>query len=350
MKKILILGAGAIGASVAANFAQAKIPHLIIDPWHDLINTIRTVGIRINCENEIYQSEALKAIHLSELANRPYETFDIVFLASKAGEALWLSQFILPYLHQNSMVVVLMNGMMNQEIAQIIGPQRVIGCVLELSAESFEPGIIKRKTPTSRTWMALGELDGQMTPRLEEVRDLLKHVANVDLTDNIEGAKWTKLVSNAMILAPFAMIRAESYDALQLAHMQNLIYEIGIESIAVGKALNYQLEGIFGLSSQEMGDNPKIISEKLVATLLGHIGKKSQNAVTQDVIKKRRTETPYLNGLIVNEGQKHGIPTPANKAIVEVMSQIEQGKINATIENIELAISLFNSYKSPPIH
>ena len=56
MKKILILGAGAIGASVAANFAQAKIPHLIIDPWHDLINTIRTVGIRINCENEIYQS------------------------------------------------------------------------------------------------------------------------------------------------------------------------------------------------------------------------------------------------------------------------------------------------------
>ena len=345
MKKILILGAGAIGSSVASNFAQANIPHRIIDPWPDLVKTLRSSGVRINCEDEIYQSPPLNAIHLHELAGLPFDTFEIVFLASKAGEAKWLSQFILPYLHEKSMVVVLMNGMMNYEIANIIGIDRVIGCVLELSAESFEPGLIKRKTPPSRTWMALGELNGLITPRLEEVRELLKHAARVDVTSNIEGAKWTKLVSNTMVLAPFAMIRAASYEALQLPQMKNLILEIGIESIAVGQALQYQLEGIFGLSNEEMGDNPKTIADKLVTTLLGHIGKKSQNAVTQDVIKNRRTETPYLNGIIVKEGLRCGVPTPANQAIVEVMSRIEQQEIIANIDNIDLAISLYNSYK-----
>ena len=343
-KKIAILGAGAIGASVCANFSQAGIEHWIIDPWPDVIDVMRTQGLLITSADGDLSTGPLQAIHLHELAGMPINYFDIVFLASKAGDAKWLSEFILPYLHPSSMVVVLMNGMMNQEVAKIVGEERTIGCVLELSAESFQAGVIKRKTPPARTWMGLGELDGKLTPRLEEIKALLQHVATVDITTNIEGAKWTKLVTNAMVLAPFAMLRAESYEALQLTHMRDLVLQIGIETIAVGQALGHQLEGIFGLSDSEMEQEPRVIAEKLVTTLLGHIGKKSQNAVTQDVIKKRRTETPYLNGLVVRHGMRLGIPTPANQAIVEVMRQIEQQMIPANISNINLAIALTKSF------
>ena len=344
MKKIAILGAGAIGGCVSANFSQAGIDHWVIDPWPAVIDVVRTQGLKITSSDGDFQSAPLKAIHLHELASLPIDYFDIVFLASKAGDAKWLSEFILPYLHSSSMVVVLMNGMMNQAVAKIVGEDRTIGCVLELSAESFEAGLIKRKTPPARTWMGLGELDGQLTPRLDEIKSLLQHVTTIDITTNIEGAKWTKLVTNAMVLAPFAMLRAESYEALELPHMRNLVLQIGIETIAVGQALGYQLEGIFGLSDSEMKQEPQVIAEKLVTTLLGHIGKKSQNAVTQDVIKKRRTETPYLNGLVVQHGMSLGIPTPANQAIVEVMRQIEQRIIPANISNIDLAIALTKSY------
>jgi len=142
------------------------------------------------------------------------------------------------------------------------------------------------------------------------------------------------------------MLKAESYEALQLPHMRDLVLQIGVETIAVGQALGYQLEGIFGLSDSEMEQEPQVIAEKLVTTLLGHIGKKSQNAVTQDVIKKRRTETPYLNGLVVQHGMRLGIPTPANQAIVEVMRQIEQHIIPANISNIDVAIALTKSYST----
>ncbi len=343
-KKIAILGAGAIGGCVSANFSQAGIEHCIIDPWPEVIDVMRKQGLYITSVAGDYSTGPLQAIHLHELAGLPIDHFDIVFLASKAGEAKWLSELILPYLHPSSIVVVLMNGMMNQDIAKIVGSDRTIGCVLELSAESFQAGVIKRKTPPSRTWMGLGELDGQRTPRLEEIKNLLSHVATVDITTNIEGAKWTKLVTNAMVLAPFAMLKAESYEALQLPHMRELVLQIGIEAIAVGQALGYQLEGIFGLSNEEMGQDPKVIAEKLVSTLLEHIGKKSQNAVTQDVIKKRRTETPHLNGLISQHGMRLEIPTPANRAIVELMRQIEQQIIPANLSNIDLAIALTKSY------
>jgi len=343
-KKILILGAGAIGGCVSASFSQANVEHLILDPWSDLIDVIKERGFLIHLPEDTFQTPPLRAIHIHELASINTE-FDIVFLAAKAGEARWLSELILPYLHPRSMVVVLMNGMMNQDVAGIVGQDRTIGCVLELSAESFQAGQIKRKTPPSKTWMCVGELDGQLTPRLEVVRQLLQHVATVDVTTNIEGAKWTKLITNVMVLAPFAMLRAESYEALNIPQMHQLVLQIGKEAITVGQALGYQLEGIFGLTKEDMGHDPIEISEKLVNTLLGHIGKKSQNAVTQDIIKKRRTETPYLNGLVVRHGKAHSIPTPANQAIVEVINQIEQGKIPACIENIDLAITMTQSLK-----
>ena len=41
-------------------------------------------------------------------------------------------------------------------------------------------------------------------------------------------------------------------------------------------------------------------------------------SLLQDVMRKRRTEIEYLNGYVVAEGRKAGVPTPLNEAIVEV--------------------------------
>jgi ketopantoate reductase len=89
-----------------------------------------------------------------------------------------------------------------------------------------------------------------------------------------------------------------------------------------------------------MVGSPAQISEKLVETLIGHIGKKSQNATTQDVIKGRKTETRFINGLIVEKGQELNIACPANQAICKIMQQIENHTLTAEHSNIEYACSL----------
>lgn len=339
--KILVLGCGAIGSNIAADLILAGYPITVADPWPELVEVIRIRGLKIILPEHVIQTPPIEALHLSDFA-RLNPRFDVIFLAAKAQDAKWLCEFIHPYLKDDGILIPLMNGMMNSVIAQVIGKSRLIGSVIELSAESFEAGIITRKTPHAKTWMAVGELDGQRTQRLGLVQELLSHTAKVDISEHIENAKWTKLVTNAMILAPFAMLKATSYDALSDSTMQKLVLKIGEEAIAVGHAQGYQLEEIFGLSKTDMLASPTVIAKRLVDTLVGHIGKKSQNATTQDILKGRTTETHFINGLVVTKGIEEGLLTPANQAICQIIKAIELQELTAGPENIQRASQLAN--------
>jgi 2-dehydropantoate 2-reductase len=68
-KKIAILGAGAIGASVCANFSQAGIDHWIIDPWPDVIEVMKKQGLHITSADGDFSTGPVQAIHLHEEAN-----------------------------------------------------------------------------------------------------------------------------------------------------------------------------------------------------------------------------------------------------------------------------------------
>ena len=336
---IAVLGAGAIGSNVAADLAMAGYRPTVIDPWPAQVDALRTFGLKVQLPDGELQCPPLDAYNLCDMA-RLRRDFDVVLLAVKAQDARWMAEFIAPYVKSSGVVVGLMNGMMDDTIAGVIGHSRTVGCVLELSAESFEPGRVRRKTPRARTWIALGELDGRMTARLLELQSILSNVAHVDLTSNIAGAKWTKLVANTIILAPFAMLGADSYDALREPDMLAFAVRIGKETIAVGQALGYRLEPVFGLTADEMGDEPGTIAEKLATTLAGHVGKKSRNAVLQDHIKGRRTETNQLNGLVVTQGRAVGIATPANEAVATITQRKERGELEPAPTNLALARAL----------
>ena len=66
-----------------------------------------------------------------------------------------------------------MNSLNDDFIASIIGRERTVGCVIELSAEIFTPGTVQRNTTRTGTWFAVGELDGSITPRLKEIQSIL---------------------------------------------------------------------------------------------------------------------------------------------------------------------------------
>jgi 2-dehydropantoate 2-reductase len=338
---IVIVGAGAIGSTVASDLDAAGYRPTVVDPWPAQVDALRARGLKVLLPDGEWQSSPLDAWHLCDMAGLRRE-FDFALLAVKAQDARWSAEFIKPYIKSDGVVVGLMNGMMDDAIAGIAGRARVIGCVLELSAEGFEPGVVRRKTPRARTWIGLGELDGSMSTRLKRLQSILGHVARVDLTSNIAGAKWTKLVTNSMILAPFAMLGAESYDALRDPEMLAFVVRIGRETIAVGHAMGYRLEPIFGLTSDEMAGEPDAIAEKLATTLVAHIGGKSRNAVMQDHIKGRRTETLYLNGLVAAQGRDAGIATPANEAVVTITQRIERGELKAVPANLAVALALID--------
>jgi 2-dehydropantoate 2-reductase len=337
-RNLVVLGAGAIGCNVVTDLARAGHCPVVVDPWPAQIEALRSKGLHITLPDTEEHAPPVEAVHMCDFASlkRTYDTYDVALITMKSQDARWMAEFIRPHLAPDAVVVGLMNGMNDETIASVVGRERTVGAVIELAAELFVPVQTRRKTPRERTWFALGELDGSMTPRLQMLRDLLSSCAQVTTTSNIAGAKWTKLVTNSMVLSPFAMLGVQSYEATQDPAIFDFIRRIGRETIAVGRAHGFELEPIFGLTAAEFGDSPDAIVDKLVTTLVGHIGKKSRNTAFQDLLKKRRSETDYINGLVVDLGRAAGIATPANQAVVDIVHRIERGELGPSVENMGL--------------
>jgi len=333
-RKIAVLGAGAIGSSVSADLTKAGYDITVIDQWPAQVEALRTTGLHIQMADGDVKV-LIRAHHLCDLASVNLE-FDIVLLAVKSYDHRWMAEFIKPYLKADGVLVGVMNGMNDDSIASIVGRNRTLGCCIELSAEIFTPGLVQRNTTHQGTWFAVGELDGLYTPRVKEIQSILSHVARCDVTGNIYGAKWTKLIANTMTMGPHGVLGLRNGEAAELPGMADIAVQIGRESVAVGTALGYRIEPIFGLRADEFAGSG---DENLATTrnaLMRHVGSRSRTAPIHDHIKGRKSEMEFITGLVTKKGKELGIPTPFNDAVVGIDRQINKGEIKMDRSNFEL--------------
>jgi len=331
-KKIAVLGTGAIGSSVGADFTKAGYDVVLIDQWPAHVEAMKSNGLHIKMPDEELHVR-VRAFHLCELCSTQPQ-FDIVFLTAKSYDTLWMVQFIKPYLKEDGVLVSLQNSINDEWISPIIGYQRDIGSVLELSAEVFEPGQVKRNTNQKKTWFALGELHGRMTPRLKEIAEILGHAGRVDMTTNIWGAKMSKLVVNSMISGVGGVFGLTTWALIQRPELIEISIRVGKESLRVGTTLGYNMEPIFGMSAEDLQGSTDDVLKKSILTLVSHTGQESRSMIFQDILKKRRTETDYINGVIVKKGKEAGVPTPFNEAVASVVKEIELGKAEPDVSNV----------------
>ncbi len=336
-KKIAVLGAGAIGSSVGADLTKAGHNVVLIDPWPAHMEAMKANGLRVVMSDEDLHTP-VRAYHLCEVCTLNQQ-FDIVLLAAKSYDTCWMAEFIKPYLKPDGVLVGLQNGMNDESIVAIVGYPRTMGCVVELSAEVFTPGLVQRNTTHNSTWFGFGELDGRVTPRLRELEEIMSCVAKVSITTNIWGAKWAKLVNSSMILSVFGMLGLQSWEATDIPGVFKLCIQVGRETMAVGAALGYTMEPIFGFSAEELMGSTDEIVEKLLRAVLGHLGpsaRKARGVVLQDYLKGRYSEADFLSGVVVKKGKEANIPTPANEAVTEINNQIRLGVLKPDRFNLAL--------------
>jgi 2-dehydropantoate 2-reductase len=275
----------------------------------------------------------VKAFHLCELAAWQPQ-FDVVFLTVKSNDTCWMVEFIKPYLKPDGVLVSLQNSLNDEWIAPIIGHHRDVGSVVELSAEIFEPGQIKRNSDRGRTWFALGELHGRLTPRLKEIAQILRNTGRVDETTNIWGAKWSKLVVNSMISGICGILGVRDWELIQKPELVGISVGLGKETMQVGVTLGYNLEPVFGMTAEDFLGATDELLKKCLDRLVSHIGQEARSMVFQDLLKKRRTEIDYINGLVVRKGQEANVSTPLNATVASVIKEIESGKIQPALSNL----------------
>ena len=142
-KKIAVLGTGANGAAIGADLTRAGLDVVLIDQWPENVAALRERGARIEMPGEVL-TVPVRAFNLCDVCTFT-ERFDIVLMLVKAYDSRWAAQLIEPYLESDGLLVGVQNGMTTQTIADVVGPSRTLGCVIEISSSMMVPGISVRE-------------------------------------------------------------------------------------------------------------------------------------------------------------------------------------------------------------
>jgi len=332
-KKIAVLGTGANGSCVAADLTRAGLDVTLIDQWPAHIEKMKADGLTINMPNDTLEVK-VRAEHLCDVCGFN-EQYDIVLLMVKAFDTRWMAEFIKPYLAEDGLLIGVQNGMTAHDIAEIVGAHRTLGCVVELSSELFDPGIVKRNTAPDHTWFGIGALDPSMEARLPEAREVLAVAGKVDFVDDILSAKWMKLIINAMTMGIKGIVNMTAGEIFKVPGMREIMLRAGEESLIVGHDLGYKNVAIIGLKPEDI-EGTNRLCELMLDKITADVGLGAKVTVLQDHLKGRYSEVDQINGYVADESEKRGLQAPVNRAVTEITRRIHAGELKPDPANVKL--------------
>lgn len=333
MPRIAVLGTGANGAGIGADLIRAGLDVTFIEQWPEHVEAMRRHGLEVRMPDETATTQ-VHPLHLCEVATLR-EPFDVVFVLMKAYDTRWATELIKPHVRDDGLVVGVQNGMTVSTIADVMGPERTLGAVIEISSAMWEPGVVERHVPPSGSWFALGGIDPVAHARADEVAELLRHAGTVEVTDDILSAKWMKLVVNAAELVPTAIVGETMRAAVALPGMREFMVTAGVEAMDAAVAAGATPMPIFGLEGLE-GNDPKAFVEPLIDAVFDQFAlDNTTTTIHQDWSKHRHSEVEEINGLVVAEHERAGTKSPANKITLDIGLQIERGEAEAGLHQLD---------------
>jgi 2-dehydropantoate 2-reductase len=335
--RIAIVGSGANGSSIGADLIRAGEDVTLIDQWPAHVEKMRRDGLRIVMPEETLEVEP-RALHLCEVAELT-EPFDAVLILVKAYDARWAAQLIEPYVAADGFAVAVQNGMTADIVADVVGVERATGCVIEISSVIEEPGVVQRHSGPARSWFGVGSLGGP-SRHDDLLAELLENVGTVTRFDDIRSAKWMKLVSNVSTIATTAILGVPAMEAMRQPGMRELALACGREAVLLGELKGHQVLPIFGLEQADIADPERTVEVMLDTLFAGFLIESTTTTAAHDWGKGRRSESDAINGIVVAEGERLDLPTPANSAVLEVARRIDRRELAPGVENLALMLDL----------
>ena len=234
---------------------------------------------------------------------------------------------------------------MNEEtIAGVVGWGKTLGCIASsITVNLPDPGHIHRgagKHGAAHTVFRTGEVHGRVTPRAEEVCRLVGTADSAKVTDNLWGERWSKLVANVMGNGLSACTGLPGGQMLQNEPIRRFGVRLGSEAIRVGQAQGYALEEILHVPPETIaraGEGDEAAMGVYVEQRFKDAKKtagEQRPSMGQDMMKGRRTEIEFLNGFVVREGEKVGLPCRANAVLTDIVKRVEKGELKADPRHI----------------
>ena len=342
MPKIAIWGSGAIGGTIGARLVRAGEEVLLVDAVKSHVEAVNTKGLFIEDDD--------KGVNVKAKAFLPEEMkppLDLIFLAVKAHHTLDAIRMIKPLIGKNSIVVSLQNGLNEELIAEHIGMERTMGALVNFSADYIAPGHILYGGEGS---LILGELDGKITERLQQISVLLNKAMATRITENLWGYKWSKVCYGALLVAT-ALVDEPVYEiVLRSKLIQEMLVALVCELLEVAKAYQIKIEPFDEFFPELFwkaleGDNKESLV-KAMNVIANHYKSqtKGKTGIWRDLaVKKRKTEVDVLIGGVVRKGEAMGLQCPMTQRLIQLILEIEAGKRSMKWENLDELIKVHHA-------
>ncbi len=314
--RIAVLGAGAVGGTLAALLARAG-HELTVIARGDNLRAIAADGIRLDGGWGEYAAR----VAAREL---PAETAELAILAPKAQDAA----AILTANHAalgTAPLLVVQNGLGGLSVARSLLPHSpLLGGLALFAASYLEPGRVTVTAPLPLIVGAAAGTDAELRGRIVAV---LREALPIEVTPDIEGAQWTKLLINHVNALP----------AITGLSVQQVVADRGLrrvmtasmrETVRIARRIGVRfgtVQGVTGRVLGLIGVAPLVVGQALPRTLAARMGEvPNPGSTLQSIRRGQLTEIDFLNGAVVAQAAGHGLEAPINAAIVGLVHEVER--------------------------
>lgn len=345
--KITVMGAGAIGGLAGAHMAKAGHDVVLVDRWTDHVDALNRDGLFIDGVRGEMRIP-VKAVTPDQLAG----DLGTVLIATKSQHTLDALSQIIPLLRPESLVVSYQNGFNEPCMIDMLnahglpGERMVMGSIPNYGGALVDPGYIEFVHEGA---IQLGEMNGQMTPRLKELGDALTALTDVQYSDRIWGQIWAKEVYSAQVVfsaladAPLrTTLGVEKY-----ARTAGAVVKEALE-IADANGIDVQAFDFFDPANYRVKtpeDTQKLLANINHAIWLlkkdqdnkpQHNFKKKGSGIWWDIVyRKRPSETRAFAGKLIEYGKTVGADTRLNEKLTSMIYEIEDGKRELGFHNFD---------------
>lgn len=311
--RIAIIGSGGVGGYFGGRLAAAGADVTFIARGAHL-HALRTTGLRIESPDGHL---SLPHVNASE-DTAEMGPVDVVLFTVKMYDLQAAAALLPPLLGADTVVIPLQNGVESvAALTAIVDRRHVAGGTVYINSTLVEPGLI-RHIALGR--MIFGELDGESSPRLEELLALATAAGiSATLSNQIEVEVWSKFV-RLTVLSGMTTVTRQPIGVIRDDPDLYAMWQAALlESIAVARGRHVPL--------------PRALFEEINQSIQA-LPSQSKSSMLEDLEHGRRLELPWLSGAVVRMAQDIDIDTPIHRFITTVLGPYVNGRAETRLKAV----------------
>jgi 2-dehydropantoate 2-reductase len=341
-RRYAFVGAGGIGGLIGTWMARAGCDVTFVERWTGHATAIDKGGVKVSGARGKHHVRvpAITPEALERLA--PLDTVVVAVKSHDTREAL---EQLLPFATDNTLFVSMQAGMNLYLYEAIVGRERTVAANPHFGGALIDPGMLEAGFPN---YVWIGELDGSITPRIQQLQQDLLHWGPTQLSDNILGVVWSKFCYGSQTVMS-SVTAGPSGLALDAEIARLAAGELVREAIAVAEGLGVELVAFDFFDPDPYRDaTPEDPSglhfwiehawprHEVFRAPSFHQFVKTGSGMTWDLTyRNRKTETGARIEALRHHAQRAGVAIPFNELLWEVIRGIEQGERPLGAENLD---------------